>query len=68
MLVGVIDAEERNIIEGNFDYHGIDGKHPGVLPEFASSCVVASLHPHVVSQTINQRQAEMAKHHPYPYR
>jgi hypothetical protein len=67
MLDGVIDAEERKIIEGNFHYYGIGGSHPGVLPEFAGNCVVASLHPHVVSQTINQRQAEMAKHHPYPY-
>ena len=57
MLDDVIDAEERKIIEGNFHYYGIGGSHPGVLPEFTKNCVVKNLHPHVVSETINQRQA-----------
>jgi hypothetical protein len=57
MLDNVIGAEERNIIEGNFHYYGIGGKHPGVLPEFTKNCVVKNLHPHLVSETINQRQA-----------
>jgi pimeloyl-ACP methyl ester carboxylesterase len=57
MLDDVIDAEERKIIEGNFHYYGIGGKHPGVLPEFTKNCVVKNLHPYLVSETINQRHA-----------
>jgi hypothetical protein len=65
MLDGAIDAEECKIIEGNFHYHGIDGKHPGVLPEFTANFLVEKLHPHVVSQTVGQRQAEMETNNPY---
>jgi pimeloyl-ACP methyl ester carboxylesterase len=58
MLDGAIDAEERKIIEGNFDYYGVGGKHPGVLPEFTNTCAVKNLKSHVMSQTISQSHAE----------
>jgi len=67
MLDDAIDAEERKIIEGNFHYYGIDGKHPGVLPEFTNNYGVEKLHPHVVSQTIGQRESEMRMNNPYSY-
>jgi hypothetical protein len=64
MLDNVIDAEERKIIEGNFHYYGVGGKHPGVLPEFTKNCVVKNLHPHVVSETINQNHAANPDRYP----
>ena len=61
MLDTEVGANEREIIRANFDYHGIGGKHPGVLPEVTTDCHVNSLTPHVVSQTINKVVTEQTK-------
>lgn len=54
MLDKDIDSEERDIIQGNFDYYCVAGRNPGTLPGFTTSCTVASLNPYVTSQTVNQ--------------
>lgn len=58
MLDGEIDARNREVIDGNFHYHAIGGKHPGKLPDFTLNCSVASLSPFVVSETTGARAAE----------
>jgi murein DD-endopeptidase MepM/ murein hydrolase activator NlpD len=50
-----IDAADREIVKGNFHYYAIAGSTPGELPQFTTTCTVASLGPYVVSETVGNR-------------
>lgn len=54
MLMTTIAAADRDVIVGNFDYHGTGGKHPGILPEFTANLKVEALAPYVVSQSTRE--------------
>lgn len=60
MLESDIGPEEREIIRANYNYHAIDGEHPGILPNMTLACRVESLAPHIVSQTINELIAKLS--------
>ncbi len=54
-----IDPAEKAIIEGNYNYYCIDGKHPGTLPDFTMARTLSSMAPHVKSETTRQvREAQ----------
>lgn len=55
MLKKVIDAKERDIILGNYNYYSADGKEPGKLPESTTSLKVEDLSPYIVSETMNAK-------------
>ena len=55
MLDQAIDAKERDIILGNYNYYSADGEKPGTLPELTTELKVKDIHPFVVSETINEK-------------
>lgn len=53
-----VDEREREIVLGCYHYYSIDGKAPGVLPQFTIACKISTLAPFVVSQTVKERSHE----------
>lgn len=57
-MLDKVEAAERDIILGNFNYYRIGSKVAGKLPDFTVQCKVESLSPYVKSETIAMRIAD----------